>query len=69
MTTEILLALLAVFAGAVIQGSIGFGFSLTAVPTLAFLRPEAVPVTLLCLRKSPRCSPFTQERVNWQEVA
>ena len=49
MTIAILLALLAVFAGAVIQGSIGFGFSLTAVPTLALLRPEAVPVTLLCL--------------------
>ena len=49
MTTAILLALLAVFAGAVVQGSIGFGFSLTAVPTLALLRPEAVPVTLLCL--------------------
>ena len=49
MTLDLLLALLAVFAGAVIQGSIGFGFSLTAVPTLALVRPEAVPVTLLCL--------------------
>ena len=49
MTPGILLALVAVFAGAVIQGSIGFGFSLTAVPTLALVRPEAVPVTILCL--------------------
>ena len=49
MTLDILLALLAVFAGAVIQGSIGFGFSMTAVPTLALVRPEALPVTVLCL--------------------
>lgn len=49
MTLDIFLALLAVFAGAVIQGSIGFGFSLTAVPILALVRPEAVPVTILCL--------------------
>ena len=49
MTLDILLALVAVFAGAIIQGSIGFGFSLTAVPTLALVRPEAVPVTILCL--------------------
>lgn len=49
MTLDILLALLAVFAGAIIQGSIGFGFSLTAVPTLALVRPEALPVTVLCL--------------------
>lgn len=49
MTLDIFLALLAVFAGGIIQGSIGFGFSMTAVPTLALVRPEAVPVTLLCL--------------------
>ena len=49
MTPDILLALLAVFAGAIVQGSIGFGFSLTAVPTLVLVRPEAVPVTILCL--------------------
>ncbi|CAN5703703.1 sulfite exporter TauE/SafE family protein [soil metagenome] len=49
MSIDILLALLAVFAGAVIQGSVGFGFSLTAVPTLALVRPEALPVTVLCL--------------------
>ena len=49
MSPDILLALLAVFAGAVIQGSVGFGFSLTAVPTLALVRPEALPVTVLFL--------------------
>ncbi|CAN5913171.1 sulfite exporter TauE/SafE family protein [soil metagenome] len=49
MSLDILLALLAVFAGAVIQGSVGFGFSLTTVPTLALVRPEALPVTILCL--------------------
>ena len=42
-------ALVAVGLGALIQRSIGFGFSLVAVPTLALLRPDAVPVTLLLL--------------------
>ena len=49
MVVEIAFALLAVVAGATIQSSVGFGFSLVAVPTMAFLRPEAVPVTLLLL--------------------
>ncbi len=49
MTTAVLIAITAIFMGAVVQGSIGFGFSLTAAPILVLLRPEAVPVTLLCL--------------------
>ncbi|MGF1473130.1 MAG: TSUP family transporter [Rubrobacteraceae bacterium] len=49
MTTDLALTLLAVFAGAAIQGTIGFGFSLTAVPTITLLRPEAMPVTVLFL--------------------
>ena len=48
-TFELAVALFAVGLGALIQGSIGFGFSLTAVPTLAILRPDAVPVALLLL--------------------
>ena len=45
----IVLALSAVLLGAVIQGSIGFGFALVAVPTFTLLRPEAVPSTLLLI--------------------
>lgn len=47
MVVEIVLALTAVGVGAVVQGSIGFGFSLVAVPVLTLIRPESVPVTLL----------------------
>jgi len=39
----------AVAMGAVIQGSIGFGYALLAVPALALLLPWAVPVTPLLL--------------------
>lgn len=44
---NIVIALLAIGTGALIQGSVGFGLSLTAVPTMALLRPEAIPATLL----------------------
>src|SRR4051794_41256224 len=39
----------AVAVGAVIQGSIGFGYAFVAVPAMALLYPEAVPVTPLLL--------------------
>ena len=45
----ILVPLLAVTAGAAIQGSIGFGFALVAVPALTLVRAEALPATLLIL--------------------
>jgi uncharacterized protein len=40
---------LAVAIGAVIQGSIGFGYALVAVPALVLLLPWSVPVTPLLL--------------------
>jgi uncharacterized membrane protein YfcA len=40
---------LAVAAGALIQGSIGFGYALVAVPAMVLLLPWAVPVTPLFL--------------------
>lgn len=43
------LALTATFAGAIIQGSIGFGYALVAVPALTLIRPEALPATILLL--------------------
>jgi uncharacterized protein len=40
---------LAVVIGAVIQGSLGFGYALVAVPAMVLLLPWAVPVTPLFL--------------------
>lgn len=45
----IIVALLAVMLGGVIQGSIGFGFALVAVPTFTLLVPEVVPSGLLLI--------------------
>lgn len=39
----------AVAAGGVIQGSIGFGFALVAVPAMALVLPEALPATSLLI--------------------
>jgi uncharacterized protein len=44
-----ILTLVAVAVGAVIQGSIGFGYAFVAVPTMALLYPEALPATPLLL--------------------
>ncbi len=41
--------LLAVGCGAVIQGSVGFGYALVTVPALALVEPSAVPATALLL--------------------
>ena len=39
----------AVGLGAMVQGSIGFGFALVVVPALTLIRPEALPATVLLL--------------------
>lgn len=39
--------LVASAVGGVIQGAIGFGFALVAVPTVALVEPDAVPVTVM----------------------
>jgi uncharacterized membrane protein YfcA len=44
--TEFALVMLAVGAGAVVQGAIGFGSNLVAVPVLALFNPDALPATL-----------------------
>lgn len=46
---ELLVLLFAVAAGAVVQGSVGFGFALVVVPVLTFVRPEVLPATVLLL--------------------
>jgi uncharacterized membrane protein YfcA len=45
----IVFLLLAVGCGAVIQGSVGFGYALVTVPALALVEPRAVPATALLL--------------------
>lgn len=49
MALEAVLVLVAVAVGAVVQGSIGFGYAFVVVPVLALLYPGAVPVTPLLL--------------------
>jgi uncharacterized protein len=49
MALAAVLTLVAVAVGAVIQGSIGFGYAFVAVPTMALLYPDALPVTPLLL--------------------
>jgi len=41
--------LLAVVFGALVQGSVGFGFALIVVPVLALVDPETLPATVLLL--------------------
>jgi uncharacterized membrane protein YfcA len=48
-TLQIVAAFAAVAAGAAVQGSVGFGLSLVAVPTLALIEPRLVPGPLLCV--------------------
>lgn len=43
----LVLLVLASVVGGVIQGAIGFGFALVAVPVLGLVRPDAVPVTIM----------------------
>ena len=43
------LVFLAVILGALIQGSVGFGFALIVVPILALADPESLPATVLLL--------------------
>ena len=49
MILAAILTLVAVAVGAVIQGSIGFGYAFVAVPAMALLYPEALPATPLLL--------------------
>ena len=46
---EVVIAFALVFVGVLIQGAIGLGFALVAVPTLLVLEPQAVPATPLLL--------------------
>lgn len=41
-----MVALFAITAGAVVQGSVGFGANIVAVPVIAVIAPDALPATL-----------------------
>jgi uncharacterized membrane protein YfcA len=45
----VVLATVAVAAGAHVQGSIGFGLSLVSVPVISLIHPTALPATILLL--------------------
>jgi uncharacterized membrane protein YfcA len=46
---DILIVFVAVFVGAVVQGSVGFGSALIAAPVMALVDSRMVPGTALCL--------------------
>jgi uncharacterized membrane protein YfcA len=46
---ELVVALVAVGVASLLQGSVGFGFGLVAVPTLTLVWPELLPATALLL--------------------
>lgn len=45
----VLVAIVATFVGATIQGAIGFGMNLVTVPALVLVLPEALPVAVIVL--------------------
>lgn len=50
LSTVALIGLLVACAiGGIIQGAIGFGFALVAVPTIALVEPDAIPVTVMLM--------------------
>ena len=68
---EYALALAVVGLGAAVQGSVGFGANLLAVPVLAVLEPTAVPATLTLLAIPLAAGVARRElhRVDWAGVA
>jgi uncharacterized protein len=63
-------ALVVVALGAAIQGSVGFGANLVAVPVVAVIEPEAVPATLMLLILPLAVAMVRREQhgVDWREV-
>ena len=58
---ELAICAVAVVAGGVVQGAIGFGLSLIAVPVIGLIDPSALPATMLIL-----AIPFTAAMA-WRE--
>ncbi|HVL85275.1 MAG TPA: sulfite exporter TauE/SafE family protein [Pseudonocardia sp.] len=66
----VLLAGLVVAVGALVQGAVGFGMAIVAVPFLALLAPELVPVPQLMLGMAHAMLALYRERddVDWSGV-
>jgi uncharacterized membrane protein YfcA len=56
-----LVAALAVLAGSVVQGSVGFGLNLLAAPLVAIVEPAALPATLVLLAVPLALGTFRRE--------
>ena len=61
---ELAICALSVIAGGVVQGSIGFGLSLIAVPVIGIVDPSALPVTMLILAVPFTAAMAFRERQN-----
>ncbi len=59
---EFIVLFVAVGFGAVVQGSVGFGFALVVVPALTLLRPEVLPATVLLLTMPMAATMAVRER-------
>jgi len=46
---QLALIMVAIFAGAIVQGSVGFGFALVSAAAVGLIQPDAIPATLLLL--------------------
>jgi uncharacterized membrane protein YfcA len=66
----LMVALVFVAVGAAIQGSVGFGANLVALPVVAVIEPEAVPATLMLLILPLAVAMVGRERhgVEWRDV-
>lgn len=61
---ELAIVAVAVLAGGIVQGAIGFGLSLISVPVLAVIQPEALPTTMLILAIPFTAAMAVREREN-----
>ncbi len=70
MTLAAVLAGLAVFAGALVQGTVGYGMNLIAAPLLALVDPALVPVPLLFVALAHAALSVVRERedTDWPGV-
>jgi uncharacterized membrane protein YfcA len=67
---DVLLSGAAVFAGALVQGVVGFGMNLIAAPLLALVDPALVPVPLLMIALAHALLAVVREHrdIDWQGV-
>ena len=61
---ELIACVVAVIAGGIVQGAIGFGLSLIAVPVIGLIDPGALPATMLILAIPFTAAMAYRERTN-----